>query len=300
MAISVGSSLGSYVITGLIGAGGMGEVYRAKDNKLKRDVAIKSLPENFARDPERIARFQQEAEVLAALNHPNIAAIYELIEVEGSRYLVLELVEGETLADRLRRGPIMVEEGLHVAKQIAAALEAAHGLGIVHRDLKPANVRITTSGTIKLLDFGIAKRQSANDIEGTAGGLTATGGIVGTAGYMSPEQLRGDAVDGRSDQFSLGIMMFEMLTGRSPFLGNSTAEMLASILRDAPPAIGELNPSIPHPVQWVVDRCLAKQPKDRYASARDLARDLALLGDRLRGTQEAASQAASTMARPGR
>ena len=194
----------------------------------------------------------------------------------------------------------MVEEGLHVAKQIAAALEAAHGLGIVHRDLKPANVRITTSGTIKLLDFGIAKRQSANDIEGTAGGLTATGGIVGTAGYMSPEQLRGDAVDGRSDQFSLGIMMFEMLTGRSPFLGNSTAEMLASILRDAPPAIGELNPSIPHPVQWVVDRCLAKQPKDRYASARDLARDLALLGDRLRGTQEAASQAASTMARPGR
>ena len=287
MAISVGSSLGSYVITARIGAGGMGEVFRARDKKLKREVAIKSLPENFARDPQRIARFQQEAEVLAALNHPNIAAIYELIEVEGSRYLVLELVEGETLAERLHRGPATVQEALHVARQVAAALEAAHDLGIVHRDLKPANVRITTNGTVKLLDFGIAKRQGAGDADATASGLTATGGIIGTAGYMSPEQVRGESVDGRSDQFSLGIMMFEMLTGRSPFLGRSTAELVASILRDAPPALGELNPSVPPPVQWIVDRCLAKQPEDRYASTHDLAKDLALFGDRLAGTQEA-------------
>src|SRR4030095_8443189 len=158
MAIRVGSTIGSYQITARIGSGGMGDVYRARDGKLKREVAIKSLPDSFARDPKRIGRFQQEAEVLASLNHPNIAAIYDLLEAEGSMYLVLELVEGETLADRLKRGPMTVEEALHLSLQIAAGLEAAHELGIVHRDLKPANIKISDRGTVKLLDFGIAKR----------------------------------------------------------------------------------------------------------------------------------------------
>src|SRR5712691_11369733 len=233
MSLLPGTRLAQYEIVAAIGKGGMGEVYRARDNKLKRDVAIKSLPESLARDPERIRRFQQEAEVLASLNHPHIAQIYDLIEIEGSRYLVLELVEGETLADRLKRGLVPVEEALQLAKQVAGALEATHELGIVHRDLKPANIKITSNGTVKLLDFGIAKRRALEDSEATsAGGLTATGEIVGTAQYMSPEQVRGEPVGAWSDQFSLGVILFEMLTARRPFSGNSSAETLAAILRD--------------------------------------------------------------------
>jgi predicted ATPase len=296
MAIRVGSTIGSYQITARIGSGGMGDVYRARDGKLKREVAIKSLPDSFARDPKRIGRFQQEAEVLASLNHPNIAAIYDLLEAEGSMYLVLELVEGETLADRLKRGPMTVEEALHLSSQIAAALEAAHELGIVHRDLKPANIKISDRGTVKLLDFGIAKRDTSLDAEVTAGGLTGAGEILGTAAYMSPEQVRSEQVSSSSDQFSLGIIMFEMLTGRHPFTGDSIMEVLASILRDKPPALEELRLGIPSPVQWIIDRCLAKRSADRYASTRDLARDLAMLGDRLARPQlDVAPLARSTL-----
>jgi predicted ATPase len=296
MAIRVGSTIGSYQITARIGSGGMGDVYRARDGKLKREVAIKSLPDSFARDPKRIGRFQQEAEVLASLNHPNIAAIYDLLEAEGSMYLVLELVEGETLADRLKRGPMTVEEALHLSSQIAAALEAAHELGIVHRDLKPANIKISDRGTVKLLDFGIAKRDTSLDAEVTAGGLTGAGEILGTAAYMSPEQVRSEQVSSSSDQFSLGIIMFEMLTGRHPFTGDSIMEVLASILRDKPPAPEELRLAIPSPVQWIIDRCLAKRSADRYASTRDLARDLAMLGDRLARPQlDVAPLARSTL-----
>src|SRR5262245_62133133 len=297
MAIGVGSELGSYQITARLGSGGMGDVYRCRDGKLKREVAIKSLPESFARDPKRIGRFQQEAEVLASLNHPNIAAIYDLLEAEGSMYLVLELVEGETLADRLMRGPMTVEGTLHLASQIAAALEAAHELGIVHRDLKPANIKISDRGTLKLLDFGIAKRDTSLDAEVTAGGgLTAAGEIIGTASYMSPEQIRSELVNSSSDQFSLGIIMFEMLTGRHPFQGNSIMEVLASILRDKPAALEELKLGIPSPLQWIVDRCLAKRPADRYAATRDLARDLARLGDRIARPQlDVAPLARSTL-----
>jgi predicted ATPase len=296
MAIRVGSTIGSYQITARIGSGGMGDVYRARDGKLKREVAIKSLPDSFARDPKRIGRFQQEAEVLASLNHPNIAAIYDLLEAEGSMYLVLELVEGETLADRLKRGPMTVEEALHLSSQIAAGLEAAHELGIVHRDLKPANIKISDRGTVKLLDFGIAKRDTSLDAEVTAGGLTGAGEILGTAAYMSPEQVRSEQVSSSSDQFSLGIIMFEMLTGRHPFTGDSIMEVLASILRDKPPALEELRLAIPSPVQWIIDRCLAKRSADRYASTRDLARDLAMLGDRLARPQlDVAPLARSTL-----
>src|SRR2546422_1975304 len=267
MGITIGTQLGSHYLTGLIGRGGMGEVYRAKDTKLKREVAIKVLPDAFSRDPDRVSRFQREAEVLASLNHPNIGAIYALEEAGGVRFLVLELVDGETWGERIVRGPIPIDESLAIAKQIADALEAAHERDIVHRDLKPANVKITPDGRLKVLDFGLARGPTSptlNDAEATADhAMTATGQILGTAAYMSPEQVRGERVDSQSDQFSLGIILFEMLTGRSPFSGSSAVEILAAILRDRPPAAGEINPDVPSPVQWIIDRCLSKRPKDR-------------------------------------
>jgi serine/threonine protein kinase len=225
MSVDVGTRLGSLEITALLGKGGMGEVYRARDTKLKRDVAIKILPDEFSRDADRVSRFQREAELLASLNHPNIAAIYDVQEASGSRFLILELIEGETLADRIGRGPIQVDEALDIAKYICEALEAAHEKGIVHRDLKPANVKITPEGKVKVLDFGLAKAmetQSPNAtlsnsptmLSGTTGGM-----IVGTAAYMSPEQARGRAADQRSDVFALGCVLFEMLTGQQAFQG---------------------------------------------------------------------------------
>jgi serine/threonine protein kinase len=225
MSVDVGTRLGSLEITALLGKGGMGEVYRARDTKLKRDVAIKILPDEFSRDADRVSRFQREAELLASLNHPNIAAIYDVQEASGSRFLILELIEGETLADRIGRGPIQVDEALDIAKYICEALEAAHEKGIVHRDLKPANVKITPEGKVKVLDFGLAKAmetQSPNAtlsnsptmLSGTMGGM-----IVGTAAYMSPEQARGRAADQRSDVFALGCVLFEMLTGQQAFQG---------------------------------------------------------------------------------
>ena len=196
MALTIGTQLGSHEITALLGKGGMGEVYRARDTKLKREVAIKILPDEFSRDPERVARFQREAEVLASLNHPNIAAIYDLDEANGSRFLVLELVEGETLADRIRRGPIRIDEALSIAKAICEALEAAHEKGVVHRDLKLANIKVTPSGQVKVLDFGLAKVReapAASDFSNSPTLLSGStpGVIMGTAAYMSPEQARG-------------------------------------------------------------------------------------------------------------
>src|SRR5262245_43037384 len=222
MAIAIGTQLGSHEITALLGKGGMGEVYRARDTKLKREVAIKILPEEFSRDKDRVSRFQREAEVLASLNHPNIAAIYDLQEANNTRFLVLELVEGETIADRIQRGPIAVEEALEIAKHICEALEVAHEKGIIHRDLKPANVKITADGKVKVLDFGLAKAldiaPSPADLMSSPTLLSAlptNGGVIlGTAGYMSPEQAKGAATDQRSDIFSFGCVLFEMLTGR--------------------------------------------------------------------------------------
>src|SRR5262245_33052768 len=210
MALTIGTQLGSHEITALLGKGGMGEVYRAHDLKLKREVAIKILPEGFSRDTDRLSRFQREAEVLASLNHPNIAAIHDLEETDGTRYLVLELVEGETLAERIARGPIPVDEALNISIQICEALEGAHERGIIHRDLKPANVKITPEGKIKVLDFGLAKAMenapanpalsnSPTMLSGTIGGM-----ILGTAAYMSPEQARGRDADQRSDVFAFG------------------------------------------------------------------------------------------------
>src|SRR5215468_8979520 len=229
MALTIGSQLGSHEITALLGKGGMGEVYRARDLKLKREVAIKVLPEEFARDTDRVSRFQREAELLASLNHPNITAIHDLAEANGSRYLVLELVEGETLADRIARWPVPVGEALNIGKQIAEALEAAHERGIIHRDLKPANVKLTADGKVKVLDFGLAKafdndQAPASDPANSPTltiSTTRAGMILGTAGYMSPEQARGVRVDKRADIWAYGVVLYEMLTGEPLFQGET-------------------------------------------------------------------------------
>ena len=240
MSLAVGSRLGHYDVIARIGQGGMGEVYRARDTKLGRDVALKVLPDLFADDPERLARFQREARVLASLNHPNIASIYGLEESGDTRALVLELVEGPTLAERIAQGAIPVDEALPIAKQIADALEAAHEAGVIHRDLKPANVKVKADGMVKVLDFGLAKA-----LEGDAGSdpsesptLTAAatrmGVIMGTAAYMSPEQARGKTVDKRADIWAFGVVLYEMLTGQRPFKGRDVSETLAAAMMKEP------------------------------------------------------------------
>src|SRR5512138_850399 len=244
MPLALGTRIGPYEITGTLGAGGMGEVYRARDTRLKRDIALKILPESFASDPDRLSRFQREAEVLASLNHPNIAAIHGLEEADGIRALVMELVEGETLADRITQRAIPLDEALPIAKQIAGALEAAHEQGIIHRDLKPANIKVRADGTVKVLDFGLAKTIEpsssaaavalANSPTITSPALTGTGVILGTAAYMSPEQAKGRAADRRSDVWAFGVVLYEMLTGQCPFKGDDVSETLAAVLTRQP------------------------------------------------------------------
>ena len=236
-----GTQLGSYEILSPLGKGGMGEVWRARDSKLGREVAIKTLPEEFAKDEERLARFEREAKLLASLNHPNIAAIYGLEEHEGTRFLVLELVEGDTLAERLKRGAIPVEETLTLALQIAEALEAAHEKGVIHRDLKPANIKVTPEGKIKVLDFGLAKAfagdgSGVNLSQSPTLSMAATqqGVILGTAAYMSPEQARGVTVDKRADIWAFGCVLYEMLSGRQVFKGELMSDVMASVLKSDP------------------------------------------------------------------
>jgi serine/threonine protein kinase len=232
MSLAPGVRLGPYEIVGPLGAGGMGEVYRARDTKLGRDVALKLLPDSFTHDPERIARFRREAQVLAALNHLHIGAIYGLDDANGQQFLVLELVDGESLDRRIARGPIPVDEALPIAKQIAEALEAAHEKGIIHRDLKPANIALTHDGQVKVLDFGLAKATEtasgssgdlANSPTMTSPAMTGVGVILGTAAYMSPEQAKGRAADKRSDMWAFGCVLYEMLTGKRAFAGGTSA-----------------------------------------------------------------------------
>ncbi len=244
MALASGARLGPYEITAPLGAGGMGEVYRATDTNLKRAVAIKVLPESLASDANRLARFQREAEVLAALNHPHIAAIYGLERSDGVTALIMELVEGPTLADRIDEGAIPVEDAIAIARQIAEGLEAAHSQGIIHRDLKPANIKVRPDGSVKVLDFGLAKAPQPTGLSASGVSssptitspalMTAAGVLLGTAAYMSPEQVRGTAVDKRSDIWSFGVVLFEMLTGRRAFPGDEIADVLAAVLTREP------------------------------------------------------------------
>jgi eukaryotic-like serine/threonine-protein kinase len=274
MALAAGTRLGSYEIIDALGAGGMGEVYRARDTKLKRTVAIKVLPEAFSRDPDRLARFEREAELLATLNHTNVAAIYGLEESNGLRALVLELVEGPTLADRLLTGPIPLEEALPIARQIAEAMEAAHTRGIIHRDLKPANIKLRPDGTVKVLDFGLAKvfdTAPTDDLTQSAHLLspapTIAGVVLGTAAYMSPEQARGKAVDKRTDVWAFGCVFFEMLTGRRPFEGETVTDVIAAIISNEPDWRA-LPAGTPASVRSLIARCLRKDPAQRL---RDIA-----------------------------
>jgi eukaryotic-like serine/threonine-protein kinase len=280
MSLQIGQQLGSYEVTSLIGKGGMGEVYRARDIKLKRDVAIKILPEEFSRDPDRVSRFQREAEVLASLNHPNIAVIYDVQEVQQTRFLVLELVDGETLAERIHRGRIPAEEALKIAHQIAEAVEGAHEKGVVHRDLKPANVKITPDGKIKVLDFGLSKaleasltNSASNSPTILTAAATSAGVILGTASYMSPEQARGHTADQRSDIFSFGCVLFEMLTSQEVFTGETVADVIASVMAREPD--WQAIPSDLHPeIKELIRRCLAKNRKDRWHAIADVRVEL--------------------------
>ncbi|MEX0881199.1 MAG: protein kinase [Thermoanaerobaculia bacterium] len=279
LALSAGSRLGPYEILAPLGAGGMGEVYRARDPRLGRDVAIKVLPASFSQDPDRLKRFEQEARSASALNHPNIITIHEISSADGTPYLAMELVEGRSLREVLASGPLPGKKLLDVAVQIAEGLAKAHGAGIVHRDLKPENVMVSKDGFVKLLDFGLAKLFTAptDQVTGAPTAIqqeTQPGTVMGTVGYMSPEQASGRLVDFRSDQFSLGSILYEMATGQRAFQKNTGAETLTAIIRDEPEPVAQVNPRAPAPFRWIVERCLAKDPDERYASTRDLARDL--------------------------
>ncbi len=272
MALNPGTKLGVYEIGATLGSGGMGDVYRARDTKLGREVAVKVLPESFARDPERVARFEREARLLASLNHPGIATLYGFEMTDGVHYLVMELVEGETLAERIARHPVPIEEAISLFRQIAEAIEAAHEKGIVHRDLKPANIKVTPEGVVKVLDFGLAKafveENASSELSQSptiTRHATATGAIMGTAAYMSPEQARGKAVDKRTDIWAFGCCLFEALTGKVAFLGETVSDTLVRIL-DKEPEWNALPESAP---ELLIQRCLRKDPHRRLQAIGD-------------------------------
>ena len=279
MALAPGMRLGPYEITAKLGEGGMGVVWRAKDSRLGREVALKVLPGEFAADPERLDRFEREARLLARLNHPNIAQIHGLEVGGGTRAIVMELVEGPTLGERLAEGALSLTEFLSLAAQIAEALAEAHAGGIVHRDLKPQNIKLTPGGKVKVLDFGLAKQDVAvrapNEQSTTLSGATQAGAVLGTVGYMAPEQVRGETVDARADIFSFGCVLHEMLTGQRAFARPSPIETMTAILHDVPPAPSRIRRDVPPGLDRLVARCLEKVPANRFQSARDLAFALA-------------------------
>src|SRR5262245_13647862 len=275
--LATGTRVGPYGVVSWFGAGGMGEVYRARDTKLHREVALKTLPEELARQPERLTRLRQEARILASLNHPGIAILHGLEESNGGvPVLVMELVEGESLADRLKRGPLPLREAVKVAHAIALALEAAHEKGVLHRDLKPANVRITSDGGVKLLDFGLAKAVRGTGLDSQQATETSPSSgtaIVGTAAYMSPEQARGQDVDRRSDVWTFGCVLFEMLAGKRPFGGASFSDTVAAIL-DREPDWAALPPDTPRAVLRLLRRCLQKEKDKRLRDVGDARLEL--------------------------
>jgi serine/threonine protein kinase/Tfp pilus assembly protein PilF len=280
VSVAAGSKLGVYEVIARIGSGGMGEVYRARDTRLKRDVAVKVLPEEMVRNPDHVSRFNREAEMLASVNHPNLASIYSVGDYEGQPFLVMELLEGETLRTRIENRRLFVSEIVEIAVQVADGLEAAHSRGVVHRDIKPANIFVTASGQVKVLDFGIAKliaSGAANTEEPTLGDdntLTTPGTMMGTVSYMSPEQVRGENLDARTDLFSLGLVFYEMAAGRQAFTGNTSAIICEAILNRRPAPLTEHNQSAPSELQQIVNKLIEKDRSRRYQTAAELRSDL--------------------------
>src|SRR6202047_2042522 len=277
MALASGTKLGPYEILSALGAGGMGEVYRARDPRLGREVAIKILPSGSAPDSERLRRFEQEARATAALNHPNILAVFDIGSQDNSPYIVSELLEGETLRARLITSPLPVRKAVDYALQVARGLAAAHDHGIFHRDLKPENIYITRDGHVKILDFGLAKLTMPEpgaiglSAQATLDSVTGRGVLLGTLGYMSPEQCRGASVDARSDLFSFGAVLYEMLSGRRAFRGHTTADTISSILQEEHPDLAASGREVPPMLERIVHHCLEKDPAQRFQSARDIA-----------------------------
>jgi len=295
----VGRTLAHYRISTVIGSGGMGEVYRATDNKLGRDIALKVLPPVVAKDPERLARFRREARSVAALNHPNVVTLYSVEESDGVHFLTMELIEGQPLDRLISANGLAADRIIEIAGAIAEALAAAHEKGIVHRDLKPANVMVTNEGRVKVLDFGLAKDIGAdtpNDATLTSGGRTQAGMVMGTPAYMSPEQVSGRPLDHRSDIFSFGVVMHEMATGRRPFEGNSSAELISSILRDTPPSVTETRPELPSDLARVIRRCLEKDPRYRVQTARDVSNEFRDMARPTKATPVSVSSSRATLA----
>src|SRR5271157_6048249 len=294
MNLTSGTKLGPYEIVSLLGAGGMGEVYRARDSRLRRDVAIKVLPQALSLDADRMRRFEQEALATAALNHPNILAVFDIGTSDGSPYVVSELLEGETLRERLRSGSIAVRKALDCALQIAHGLAAAHEKGIIHRDLKPDNLFVTKDGRVKILDFGLAKltqvEPGTSTSMATATHGTEAGLVMGTAGYMSPEQVRGMTLDPRSDIFSFGAILYEMLSGKRAFHGDTPADTMSAILKEEPPELSETNRNVSPALERIVQHCLEKNPESRFHSASDIAFDL----EHLSGLSGSAARVATT------
>ncbi len=280
MTLAPGSKLGPYEILDAIGAGGMGEVYRAKDPRLGREVAIKVLPASFSADPDRLRRFEQEAKAAGVLNHPNITAVYDIGQHDGAPYVVQELLEGETLRSELAGGRFSPRKAIDTAMQIAEGLAAAHEKGIVHRDLKPENLFVTKDGRVKILDFGLAKLTQTEGASSSGTNLptetkgTEPGVVLGTLGYMSPEQVRGKPADARSDIFSFGAILYEMLSGKRAFQGDSAADTMSAILREDPPDLSVTNQNISPGLERIVRHCLEKNPERRFQSARDVAFNL--------------------------
>jgi len=279
--LTPGTRLGTYQIVGLLGAGGMGEVYRAQDRRLGRDIAVKVLPADLASSPERLARFEREARTVGGLNHPNIVTLYSVEDADGIRFLTMELVEGQTFSNLIAPGGLPLPKLLDLAVPLADALAAAHERGVIHRDLKPGNVMVTREGRVKVLDFGLAKMMSldgaAMEVSGAPtvdGPLSVDGQVAGTVPYMAPEQLRGVAVDARSDLFALGIILYELATGRRPFIGTSHAEVTSAILRDAPEELNRIRPDFPDDLARIVSRCLEKDPRARIQSALEVSNEL--------------------------
>ena len=278
--LKVGQKIGHYEITALLGKGGMGEVYLAQDTRLSRKVALKFLPAAFTQDQERLRRFEQEARATSALNHPNILTIFEIGEADERHYIATEFIEGETLRQRIAVGSLKLGETLDIAEQIASGLSAAHGAGIVHRDIKPENIMIRRDGIVKVLDFGLAKlapiQTSGSGPEDStqALGKTGPGVVMGTVAYMSPEQARGQALDARTDIWSLGMVIYQMLTGSSPFSGATSSDTLVSILEREPRSLHSFSAEIPEELEWIVTKALTKDCDDRYQTAREMFTDL--------------------------